>query len=223
MAEMSGFGKMDVTDRGGDHDFHYKDVADKPARFGITPSQTIGPFFAFGLTPGPYGYHYDEIHHTNLAFPGVSGERITIIGQVFDCNGEAIHDAMIEFLQADNDGEYVEQARNDGFTGYGRVGTGASEKLDEVDGPGYKFKTIKPGNTTNGSASFLTLIVTMRGLLNHCITRMYFPEDNLETDAILNQIPEKRRSTLVAKKIDPSLYRFDLHMQGPSETVFFDL
>jgi protocatechuate 3,4-dioxygenase alpha subunit len=38
-------------------------------------------------------------------------------------------------------------------------------------------------------------------------------------------VPEDRRATLVADVVDgsdPRTYRFDIRLQGPGETVFFD-
>jgi protocatechuate 3,4-dioxygenase alpha subunit len=37
------------------------------------------------------------------------------------------------------------------------------------------------------------------------------------------QVPADRRATLVAKKTAPGVYRFDIHLQGDNETVFFDV
>ncbi|MEO0761183.1 MAG: hypothetical protein AAFZ09_05155, partial [Pseudomonadota bacterium] len=125
MADMRGFGAMDAGDRGGAHDFAYADGRAVAATPGPTPSQTVGPFFAYGLTPGRYGYPLREIHTADLAGPAVAGERIVVEGQVFDATGAPVHDAMVEILQADATGTYVEAPRNDGFTGYGRFGTGA--------------------------------------------------------------------------------------------------
>jgi len=48
----------------------------------------------------------------------------------------------------------------------------------------------------------------------------------LVNDPVFQAVPEDRRATLLARK-DPSrgshAWRFDIHMQGPNETVFFDL
>ena len=220
MSEMDEFGGMDLEDRGGRHDYDYGDQAHVPASAGLTPSQTVGPFFAYGLTPGPYGYDFPEIHNTKLAGKDVSGDRIVLSGQVFDGQGTPIHDAMIELVQADAHGAFVTEPRNDGFTGFGRCGTGA----DGPDGArSYRFETIRPGATAPDAAPGFTLIVTMRGLLNHMITRAYLPEGPLESDPILSQVPEARRHTLIAQPDGPGAYRFDIHMQGPDETVFFDL
>jgi protocatechuate 3,4-dioxygenase alpha subunit len=220
MADMPGFGRMDVSDRGGPHDFSYEDARSVPASPGLTPSHTVGPFFAYGLTPGPYAYPLHEIHRTDLASAAVPGMRLMIEGQVFDGTGAPVHDAMVELLQADSSGIYAAAPRNDGFTGYGRCGTGAEGRGGDTH---FRFRTIKPGVTLPGAAPFLTLIVTMRGLLNHCITRMYFPGDDVSRDPVLSQVPRHRRHTLLAKEAAPDRYRFDIHMQGENETVFFDI
>ena len=54
---------------------------------GITPSQTVGPFFAYGLTPkgrcqwDPNGhYSWKETIGDNLVTPDASGEKIRIDG-----------------------------------------------------------------------------------------------------------------------------------------------
>lgn len=220
MAEMQGFGAMDPDDEGGVHPFHYEDVAGDAPSAGLTPSQTVGPFFAYGLTPGAYGYTLRDIHQSDLAGHDVAGARIEITGQVFDGAGVPVHDAVIEIVQADSAGSYVEAPRNDGFTGFGRCGTGAHGKDGDTQ---FRFRTIKPGVTQTGAAPFITVIVMMRGLLNHMITRLYFPGDDLAHDPVMRQVPAARRQSLVAQEVGPGRYRFDIHMQGPSETVFFDL
>lgn len=219
MADMRDFGAMDLSDRGGAHDYQYRDGRDTPASAGPTPSQTVGPFFAYGLTPGPYGYPLPEIHQTSLAGPAVAGQRIRIEGQVLDAAGAPVHDAMVEILQADAAGAYVAAPRNDGFTGYGRAGTGAAGP----DRPGFAFTSIKPGATALGHAPFISVILTMRGLLNHCVTRIYFPEDAHAGDPVLAAVPPERRQTLVAEALGEGAYRFDIHMRGERETVFFDV
>jgi protocatechuate 3,4-dioxygenase alpha subunit len=72
------------------------------------------------------------------------------------------------------------------------------------------------------------VILLMRGMLLHTYTRIYF-EDEAEAnakDAVLASVPEDRRATLVAKRepdTSSTIYRFDIYLQGPKETVFFDL
>ena len=43
---------------------------------------------------------------------------------------------------------------------------------------------------------------------------------------MLATVPAERRDTLLARRIalpGGTTYRFDIHMQGPRETVFFDV
>lgn len=223
MADMPGFGAMDVDDRGGAHDFWYPDGRSTPPSPGPTPSQTVGPFFAYGLTPGAYGYPLREIHTNHLAGPDVTGTRIMIEGQVFDAAGVPVHDAMVEILQADAAGQYANAPRNDGFTGYGRFGTGSGGPADAGGDTRFVFHTIKPGATEPGAAPFISVILTMRGLLNHCVTRIYFPEDDQAGDPVLNAVPASRHPTLIAEAMGPQRYRFDIRMRGDRETVFFDV
>ncbi len=193
-----------------------------------TPSQTIGPFFAYGLTAAQYGYAHSTVVTPELAGESTQGERIRLIGQVFDGENNPIDDAMIEIWQANGHGRYNHPAddREDnrldpGFVGFGRSGTGAD--------PAHRFlfDTVKPGPIGDGQAPHINMIVLMRGLLAHVFTRVYF-EDEAEanaSDPILQSVPQTRRSTLIAKRSDSvpgQVYRFDIYMQGPKETVFFD-
>ena len=90
---------------------------------GQTPSQTVGPYFAYGLTPEQYGYAYGSVFGPVLARPHAHGAHIRIIGQVLDGEGTPIDDALVEILHADAAGRYVTsaaQAEADGFAGFGR-------------------------------------------------------------------------------------------------------
>ena len=66
-------------------------------------------------------------------------------------------------------------------------------------------------------SGYLNVAVFARGLLRHLSTRVYFPG---EEDGVLLSIEPQRRHTLVATG-DGDVLRFDIHMQGPDETVFF--
>ena len=74
--------------------------------------------------------------------------------------------------------------------------------------------------------AFALVIVTMRGMLSHAFTRIYFDgEPGNAADPVLAAVPAERRHTLIARRVDDAsgpAYRFDIHMQGPNETVFFD-
>jgi protocatechuate 3,4-dioxygenase, alpha subunit len=191
-----------------------------------TPSQTVGPFFAYGLTPEQYGYAFRSLAGSTLAEEDTPGERIRITGRVFDGDGVPVPDAMIEIWQADAEGRYAHPAdlrgSNIRFTGFGRCGTGTDPENRFV------FDTIKPGPLGDGQAPHVNVAVFMRGLLSHVYTRIYFADETEANgrDPVLSTIKEARRRTLIAtRESGPggTVYRLDLHMQGPDETVFFDV
>ncbi|WP_207481453.1 protocatechuate 3,4-dioxygenase subunit alpha [Arenibaculum pallidiluteum] len=192
--------------------------------FRQTPSQTVGPYFAYGLTPQQYGYDFASIATPVVADETVSGQRIRIVGRVFDGAGAPVNDAMIEIWQADGQGRYAAPggASNAAFRGFGRCGTGTDPQNR------YFFDTVKPGAVGDGQAPHVAVTVFMRGLLTHAYTRIYF-SDEAEANAgdpVLASVPAERRDTLIAKREEGDsgiVYRFDIHMQGERETVFFDV
>lgn len=191
-----------------------------------TPSQTIGPYFAYGLTPEQYGYNFKEITNGDLAGDGATGQPVSIEGRVFDGNGDVVPDALIEIWQADGDGHYPSaknHARgNARFKGFGRQGTGTHPDNRFV------FKTVKPGAIDENQAPHINVIVFMRGLLTHVYTRIYFPDETQANarDPVLNTVEESRRKTLIAVRSEANgrtVFCFDIHMQGDRETAFFDV
>ena len=130
------------------------------SNFGQTPSQTVGPYFAYALTATQYGYDFNQPFDAQVALDGARGERIRLQGCVIDGDGKAINDAMVEICQPDGEGHYpesVEDAKASGFRGFGRVGTGTDSQNRFV------FYTVKPGAHSPGEAPFINVIVTMRG------------------------------------------------------------
>jgi protocatechuate 3,4-dioxygenase alpha subunit len=191
-----------------------------------TPSQTLGPFFAYGLTPEQYGYAHRGIAGNALAARHVPGEHVRIEGRIFDGAGAPIDDAMIEIWQADTDGRYAgadhdtTESAGRGFMGFGRCGTD--------DEGGFWFATIKPGAIGDGQAPHIGVIVQARGILNHAFTRIYFADEAEanRADPALKSVPEDRRDTLISARSETPagpIYHFDIHMQGDDETVFFDV
>lgn len=195
-----------------------------------TPSQTVGPFFAYSLTAEQYGYPYNSIMNHALVSDQTpdeyaGAERIYIQGRIFDGNRNAITDAVIELWQADPLGHYrtepigLKNGQPD-FTGIGRVGTGTLP-----DGQ-YRFTTLKPGTVDEASAPVINVTLFMRGSLRSLTTRLYF-SDEVEAnkqDALLNTVDPDRRHTLIAQRLEQHgqiVYTFDLYMQGEHETVFF--
>jgi len=167
-----------------------------------TASQTVGPFFSFGLT-------------TNLALgivapPEAAGERIHLRIRLVDGAGSPVPDAVIEIWHAVESGECL----------FGRLGT-------DADGV-CTFETVYPaaGPVNTREAAHVNLCVFMRGLLRHLYTRLYFEGDAaIETDPVLEAVPPARRGTLIARRDakGASTWTFDLHLQGDRETVYFDL
>jgi protocatechuate 3,4-dioxygenase, alpha subunit len=160
----------------------------------LTPSQTVGPFFRIGLNT-TIGAH--------VVGEGTPG-AVRIAGQVFDGAGEPVPDALIETWQPE---------------GAGRCATD--------DEGHFAILTVKPERKAAGvdasDAPHLDVSVFARGLLTRLVTRTYFPDEGVANDAdpVLQSLSAEERSTLVAVREDAGL-RFDIHLQGDGETVFFD-
>jgi protocatechuate 3,4-dioxygenase, alpha subunit len=157
---------------------------------GITPSQTVGPFLSIGLS-WPDGPY--------VVAPGAPG-AIRIHGHLIDGAGDPVADGLIETWQ-------LEPA------GFGRCPT-------DADGA-WEIHTRKPGRV-GGQAPHIAVSVFARGLLNRVVTRIYFPDEPAANaaDPLLGAIADPAaRSTLIAAATAGG-YRFDVHLQGPNETVF---
>jgi len=185
-----------------------------------TPSQTVGPYFAYGLTAVQYGYPFSSINSGIMTDENFPGQQIMIKGKIFDGENKPIPDAMIELWQADHFGVYpYDQGAPQRF--FGRQGTGTLESCEFI------FHTIKPG-PVGGQAPHINVIIFMRGQLSHMYTRIYF-EDLSELNAkdeVWLSVPSERRSTLLAINSIQNhrkVYQFDIYMQGEKETVFFDV
>lgn len=193
---------------------------------GLTPSQTVGPFFAYGLTPNGE-YQWNDVFTNNLITPDVTGEQIRIEGQVFDGDGAPVPDSMLEIWQADSQGRFADPQDkralpNAAFKGFGRCG--ANPKGE------FAFDTIKPGQVPGPDgklqAPHILMAVFARGMLLQLYTRIYF-DDEAErnaADPVLALVPADRRDTLIARRSgNGKVYRFDIRLQGEGETVFFQV
>jgi protocatechuate 3,4-dioxygenase, alpha subunit len=165
--------------------------------FGTTPSQTVGPYFAIGLpwADGPF------------VVPESTPGAFKIAGTVYDGAGEPVPDHLIETWQADPDGRFA------------RCGT------EDGDGT-FEIVTVKPGRLPmrDGSlqAPHLAVSVFARGMLNRCVTRIYFGDETEANaaDPVLRRVHPDRVQTLIAEPTGGG-YRFDIRLQGRGETVFF--
>lgn len=193
--------------------------------FNETPSQTVGPYFAYGLCPEQYNFDLKSVFTPVLAEREAKGEHITIVGRVLDGDGNVVGDAMLEVSQLDSEGRYPAsraEVAASGFHGFARVGTGTDPQQRFV------IETVKPGRATPNDAPHLNVILLMRGLLTHAFTRIYFDDEAAanEADTVLGAVPQERRATLIARRENLNgaiVYHLDIQMQGERETVFFDL
>lgn len=189
----------------------------------LTGSQTVGPFFAIGLTRDGRPAALSNV----LVTSATEGQRIRIEGRVLDGDGSPVPDAMLEIWQANAHGRYNHplDARDEvpldpGFTGFGRAGTDDQGR--------FWFQTVKPGRVPGPhdtlQAPHILLTVFARGLLNHAVTRVYFSDEPSSAhDPVLQYVPVERRQTLVARlNRDDATYTLDIVLQGPAETVFFN-
>ena len=196
-------------------------------------SQTAGPYVHIGLAPSQAGFDIFEKNFTNVvALPGVAGERITIEGRVIDGSGTPVRDVLIELWQANAAGRYNHPAdRQDkpldpAFRGFGRACSDFKTGI-------WTFETIKPGSVAGRAgkpmAPHVNLWIVSRGINIGLATRMYFSDETEANaaDPVLNLIEwEVRRKTLIGERETRGsavVYRFDIHLQGPQETVFFDI
>src|SRR5690349_3257493 len=85
------------------------------------PSQTVGPFYHFGLT--------ENAALGCLTRPEAKGEHIALRVRLWDGDGAPVPDGMIELWQADASGKYdhpadaQERAPDAAFRGFGRLAT----------------------------------------------------------------------------------------------------
>jgi protocatechuate 3,4-dioxygenase alpha subunit len=173
----------------------------------LTGSQTIGPFFKYGLA-----WEKGE-----QAFPAsAAGEAIEITGRVLDGAGAPIVDAMVEFWQADAAGKFGGPVPGS-CAGFARAYTDAQGR--------YRFTTRKPAAPAGaaGAAPHIMVCLFSRGLLNHLFTRLYFEGEAANASDPLLKAAGERAATLVASRGVPGKYGWDIVLQGGRETVFLDI
>lgn len=161
---------------------------------GETPFQTVGPYLHIGLREG----------FAAMKRQG-GGAPMTVSGRLVDGAGAGIPDGVLEFWAP-------------GFTTIGRAFTGADGR--------YTLDTQAPGDESAdpGGAPHFAVRVLARGILTQYMTRIYLDGHPANAaDAVLASLPDERRATLLARRDESGRWTFDVVVQGPGETVFFDL
>jgi protocatechuate 3,4-dioxygenase alpha subunit len=199
-----------------------------------TASQTAGPYVHIGLAPKAAGFDiFDNDFGNVLTTPETQGERITIEGKVFDGSGTPVRDVLLEIWQANAQGRYAHpgdrqagKALDAAFRGWGRA-------CSDFDTGTWSFDTIKPGSVAGrhgvAMAPHVNLWIVARGINIGLHTRIYFDDEAQANaaDPVLNLVEwEVRRKTLIARRGQrggKTVYTFDVQLQGPDETVFFDV
>ncbi len=183
----------------------------------VSPFQTIGPFFDFGLEIGDGDL---------IASEAADGVHIVVEGVIRDGAGDPVPDAIVEVWQANAAGRYRHPADNGpaaidpACDGFGRVATNGDGR--------FAFRTVLPGRVRGPDerwqAPHLLVSVLSRGVQTRLATRIYFEDQPSNADdPVLGLVPAHRRGTLVARRADASRYVLDILLQGPGETVFFDV
>lgn len=183
-----------------------------------TASQTVGPFFSIGMCQ-------QKLNNLVPADLSAGAEVVTVRGRILDGEGNGVPDAILEIWRADANGKYAgaesECDSNGVPSGFARIST--NERGE------FEFQTLKPGkiagNTGEIHAPHLAMLIFMRGLLRHLVTRIYFPDEPAnERDPVLKAVPPERRGALIAKQssANKNELRWDVCLQGDAETVFFE-
>lgn len=180
------------------------------AKFTPSPSQTLGPFYAYGLLTDA-----DRV----LAGPAAKGDRVTLTGRLVGRDGNPARDALIELWQADADGRMSgrDADADPDFKGFGRT-------LTDGDGV-FAFETVTPGASAgegnSAQAPHFALSVFSAGLTRRLVTRAYVPDrPELETDSLLEAVAEDMRPRLMAKA-DGAKLIVNLNIAGENATPFF--
>jgi protocatechuate 3,4-dioxygenase alpha subunit len=119
---------------------------------GLTPSQTVGPFFAIAF----------GAPDARFVVPADAPGAIRISGRVLDGAGDPVPDALVETWQAD---------------GFGRSPTDAEGRFEIVS---VKPASV-PGADGAPQAPHLAVSVFARGLLQRVVTRIYFGDEQEDT------------------------------------------
>jgi protocatechuate 3,4-dioxygenase alpha subunit len=161
----------------------------------LTPSQTAGPLFTYYIGS-------EALRHSARAG---DWETVCIEGCIFDADGQAItREMMVEIWTS---ADFVRAVL--GADGFYRVWITRPEPESLPDG-----RPLAP---------YFHFAAFGRGLARHIQTRIYLPgEASNVADPVLELVGQDAAQSLVAvRQPDTDALRFDIQLQGPSETPLF--
>ncbi len=154
---------------------------------------------------------------------------IRITGTIYDGRGEVIPDHLIEFWQPDQAMAASTTSTGTASSQRSRASAASAATASRTATAPMRCSPSSPAGCrgpNNGTPQAPHIDVTLfaRGMLNRVVTRLYFADETEAnaTDPVLATVPAERRNTLLAQPTADG-YRFDIHLQGPGETVFFDI
>lgn len=160
-----------------------------------TSSQTVGPFFHFGLTP-------DGVINAAPLPDGVA--RIELRVRVTDGDGQPVPDAAVEIW-------YAVAGKRDEPSLFARLPTAHDGTCT--------FQLAQPDAHVNVCFFARGLLRQLHTRI------YFDGDRRLAQDPALALVAEERRNTLLARQdaARQDRWLFDLRLQGASETVFFDV
>jgi protocatechuate 3,4-dioxygenase alpha subunit len=167
-------------------------VAD-PSAAELTPSQTVGPFLHLALAD------------PSLAAPVAAHDPDALVlgGLVLDGDGNPVSDAVVETWQWG--GPFARCATGPGGEWSVRI----------------RWPVAVPTLDATAQAPHVLVSVLARGLLDRVVTRAYFDGDPANADDPVLALAGTRATTLLARPVEDGTWRFDIHLRGADESVFF--
>jgi protocatechuate 3,4-dioxygenase beta subunit len=178
-----------------------------------TPTEVEGPFYPINAQKDK---DFDLTRIMGREHEAM-GERISIVGSVFDLEGQPVEDAIIDLWQANAVGKYAHPFDpnpapvDPNFQGWAIVPSGKAGE--------FRFKTIIPGAyPASGSwmrPPHIHFKVTKKGYVD-LVTQMYFPEQPLnQVDKLLQRKSQKEQKLMIAQKSNdkPNSYSYRLFIE----------
>jgi protocatechuate 3,4-dioxygenase alpha subunit len=217
--------------------------------FATTPSQTVGPYLGIGLpwgegphavrpgTPGAIRLHgfvldgngdpiADAMVETWQADPDGGFDHVEHRPDA--AGDEGAHPGFRGFGRSDTvpDGEFSITTLKPGRVPWPAAdGDRGDATGDDATGDGAADGSAGAGREPVLQAPHVDVSVFARGMLHRLVTRLYFADEEAANaeDPLLSSVDPERRDTLIARPDGDGGYRLDIRLQGPDETVFFDL